>query len=64
MTRFILQDDDVLPASFFSRPAEVVAPELLGTLLVAATDLAQDFCDFGHVEPVGPIVAGALNWLS
>jgi DNA-3-methyladenine glycosylase len=38
MTRFILQDDDVLPASFFSRPAEVVAPELLGTLLVSTVD--------------------------
>ena len=33
-----IRDESILPRSFFSRPSEEVAPELLGTLLVRDSD--------------------------
>ena len=36
MNRFILLDDTALPATFFARAAEVVAPELLGKVLASS----------------------------
>jgi DNA-3-methyladenine glycosylase len=38
MDGFILQDDDVLPSTFFERPAQVVASALLGKVLVSSAD--------------------------
>jgi DNA-3-methyladenine glycosylase len=41
MDRFILQDDAVLPVVFFERPPEVVAPDLLGKVLVSHAECIE-----------------------